>query len=358
MHIPFSFSHVLRVSSFGCILFALLLVCALPVYGQGLSVRVQPSTIEKQIDPGETVEGVITVTNQNGGKQTYFIDTRNVTGMNDTGTPTFSSERSDDPLEAASWITASRELITLDVNESITVPYSITAPENASPGSYFAAFFVTREADKTIESGAGVGFHVASLVNLRVTGEVNEDMLFREFFTEKSFFTQPDVYFKARVDNTGTIHQRPRGIITIRDMFGNEIGKTTFNDSSGAILPHHDRVFDTTWTYDGFAIGKYTAVASVLFGETEKNTLTKEVSFWVVPIKEIGIIFGIIAFILLMFIFGIKRYIRKALKEAGATQKKVKEQKNITLARRLVRTAIRTLLVLIVLFTVLVIYNA
>jgi hypothetical protein len=358
MYRPFSFHLTLRLISFVCVLFGFLFAYIVPAYAQGLSVRVQPSTIEEQLDPGETIEGTITVTNKNGGKQTYFIDTRNVMGMNDTGTPTFSNEKSDDPLEAASWITVSQELVSLDVEESIQVPYTITVPENASPGSYFAAFFVTREADKTVQSGAGVGFHVASLVNLRVNGEVNEDMLFREFFTEKSFFTQPNVYFKARVDNVGTIHQRPRGIITIKDMFGNEIGKTTFNDSAGAILPRHDRVFETTWTDDGFAIGRYTAVASILFGETNKNTLTREVSFWIVPLKEIGIVFGILALILLVFIYGVKRYIRNALKEAGAGEKKAETKKNITLARKMIQTAIRTILVLLVLFIVLVVYNA
>ena len=328
------------------------------LYAQGLSVRVQPSTIEEQIDPGETITGSITITNQNGGAQTFFIETRNVTGMNDTGTPTFSNERSDDPLEAASWIEVSKEFVTLDVSESVEVPYQITAPLNASPGSYFGAFFVTREADDTVENGAGVGFHVASLVNLRVTGEVVEDMLFREFFTLKSFFTQPEVFFKTRVENTGTIHQRPRGIITVRDMFDNEVGKTTFNESKGAILPNHDRVFETTWEHDGIAIGRYTAVASVLFGENEKKTLTREVSFWVIPIKEIGVIFGVIAILLLAFIYGVKRYIRKALKEAGAhaSSKKTKEQ--ITFARRLIRTAIRLILVLVVLFILLIVYNA
>lgn len=346
------------------LIFTLAILClfcglaVLPAHAEGLAVKVQPSLIDETVDPGQVLEGTLTVTNENGGIQTYFITTRNVNGMSDTGTPSFADTSSDDPLEAASWIKPLQKSVTMDVGESVTVPYRIEVPQNASPGSYFAAFFVTREAEEVIQSGAGVGFHVASLVNLRVSGEVNEDMLFRDFYTKKSFFTKPSVFFTARIDNTGSIHQRPQGIINISDMFGNSVGQVGFNDSAGAILPHFDRVFETTWNYDGFALGRYKATASIVFGETQKKTISKEVTFWVVPVKEVGIVLGGIILLLLVFIYGVRKYVRNQLRKAGHTTQSKKETPNITFARRLVRTVTWLVVILALLFIGMLVYNA
>ncbi len=321
----------------------------------GLALMVQPTTIEEVLDPGQSMDGHLTITNKNGGKQIYFISSRNVVDVNDTGTPTFSTEFIDDSLEAGSWLKPEVTSVTLDVNESVQIPYRIEVPENASPGSYAAAFFVTREADSVTESGAGVGFHVASLVLIRVTGEAFEDMMFREFRTGKSFFTQPNVFFSARLENTGTVHQRPRGIIAIKDMFGNDVGSVSFNEGGeGAILPQKERVFETTWEDEGFVIGRFTAIASVLYGESQKKTITREVSFWVIPIRELAIAFGILAVLLLAFVFGVKRYIRNTLKKSGHIQQEGREKKNITFARRLARTAVRLVMLLILLLLVMV----
>jgi hypothetical protein len=333
-------------------------VVALPAHAQGLAVKVQPSLIDETVDPGQVLEGSLTVTNENGGTQTYFITTRNVSGVSDTGTPSFDETISDDPLEAASWILPLQKSVTMDVGESVTVPYRIEVPQNASPGSYFAAFFVTREAEEVLQSGAGVGFHVASLVNLRVSGEVNEDMLFRDFYTQKSFFTKPSVFFTARIDNTGSIHQRPQGIINISDMFGKTVGQVTFNENAGAILPHFDRVFETTWNHDGFVLGRYKATASIVYGETQKNTLSKELTFWVIPIQEVGIVFGGIILLLLAFIYGVRKYVQNALKNAGHTTSTKKETANITFARRLMRTVTWLIFVLVLLFIGMLVFNA
>ncbi len=323
---------------------------------EGLAVKVQPSTIEEIVEPGQVLEDVLTVTNKNGGKQTYYISTRNVLGMSDTGSPEFSDETSSDSLEIASWIRPGKDSVTIDVGESVEIPYRIEVPENVSPGSYFGAFFVTREADIATESGAGVGFHVASLVNLRVSGVVKEDMLLREFFTEKTFFSEPSVYFQTRIENTGTIHQRPRGIISIIDMFGNDVGRATFNDNAGAILPQTDRVFDVTWNYNKFALGKYTAIASVVYGESQKKTISKEISFWIVPLKEVGIAVGSIVFILVVFIFGVRRYVQNVLRKAGqSTLPKVKTR-NITFAKKLVRTFIWLIAFLFILFIGMIVF--
>jgi hypothetical protein len=324
----------------------------------GVAVKVQPTTIDESVEPGQTIEGTLRVTNENGGTQTYFISTRDVTGMTDVGRPEFAAEGSIDELSASTWIRPSIREVDIAVGETVEIPYEITIPQSASPGSYFAAFFVTREAEVALESGAGVGFHVASLVNLRVKGDVVEDMQFREFYTDKSFYTEPTVLFTTRLENTGTVHERPRGIISISDSFGNNVGQVTINDSLGAILPRFERVYEAEWKNDGFTIGKYHAIASILYGDTSKQTITRTISFWIVPVREVGFVLGGLALVIFAFVLGLRLYIRRTLRKAGVahTGGKVKETSNITFARRMVRTLGRLLVVIIILFIGVVVF--
>jgi len=336
-----------------------LFVHSAPVLAQnGVAVKVQPSTVEEALDPGAIAEGELTVTNQNGGRQTYFIGTRNITGMDINGRPDFSDTPSTDPLEAASWIKPLRDSFALEVDESATVPYRIEVPNNASPGSYYAAIFVTREAETTTESGAGVGFNVAALFNIRITGDAIEGLKIAEFYTDNSFYSKPHVLFTTVIENTGTVHQRPKGIVTIVDMLGNEVDKMRVNKQAGGVMPHMKRSFEETWDNDSFSFGKYTATLSVVYGETSQETLTRKMSFWIVPIKEVGILFGSIALLIICVLYLLRAYVRRQLRKAGHTSVSKQESSEISFARRMARTLTRLLVILLVLFIGIIIFSS
>jgi hypothetical protein len=336
------------------------LIFARPAFAQdGIGVRVQPSTLDERADPGETISGVLTVTNQEGGRQTYYIATRNIDDMDESGRPEFSKDDPTDPMRAASWIKLDTTSITLDQGLSAEVPYHIVVPSEASPGSYFAAIFVTREAVNPTESGAGVGFQVASLLNLRVNGTALESVLFRELSTQKTFYTEPNVTFTARLENTGTVHERPRGVITISNMFGRRVGQLILNENAGGIMPRNDRVYETTWSTDAFTLGRYTASASVVFGDTDKQTITRDVTFWVVPLKEVGYVVGGVLLAALVLTLLMRAYVRRALTRAGHTSASSREERTErSFMQRLVRTIVWLVVLLALLFIVLLAFYA
>jgi hypothetical protein len=336
-----------------------MLCCVTPtdVHAQGgIAVKIQPSTIEEQLDPGDVAEGVITVTNENGGTQLYFIGTQNIDDMTDTGRPIFDEGDPDDPSKLASWITPTRESVTIEVGRSIAVPYRIEIPHDASPGSYHAGIFVRREPEVTGSTGAGVGFGVASLVHLRVNGIVNDDMLLREFYADRSFYTEPHVQFRTRVENTGTIFQRPRGIITITDMLGNNVASLEINKDAGGIMKQKDRMFSNEWSTDDFTLGKYTATADVVFGDKQKETTTRIVSFWIVPIKEVGVMLGGVVVLILLLVFGLRAYVRRELRKAGQTVRSKKAPAQVTFARRMTRTLLRLVVLIVITFVLIVVF--
>jgi hypothetical protein len=316
----------------------------------GVGVRVQPSTVDERADPGTALDGVLTVTNQDGGKQTYYVATRNIDDMDDSGRPNFSKNPPTDPMELASWIKLSKSAVELEQGQSDEVPYRIEVPAEASPGSYFAAIFVTREAENPTESGAGVGFQVASLINLRVNGNALEGIMIREFSSDKSFYTKPSVRFNTRIENTGTVHERPMGIISITNMLGKKVGQVVLNENGGGVMPRTDRTFQTEWSTDSFTLGRYSAIASVAFGDTQKQTITRELTFWVIPVKEVGLVLGLVVLVALLITWSMRRYVRKALARAGHAGALEQNAITTSFAQRLVRTLAWLLVLLALLF--------
>lgn len=328
---------------------------------QGLAIKVQPSTIEERLDPGQTVSGEFFVTNENGGTQTYFIGTQNIVSQDENGRPIFSELSGDDPLEAAAWVVPSEDTVTLDVGQTAVIPYTITVPQNASPGSYFAAIFVTREADKATESGAGVGFQVASTITLRVNGTAVEGLTVNEFATDRSVYTNRTLGFSVRMTNTGTIHQRPVGIVSIADMFGNELTITPplmLNENGGTVMPREERTFTASWTNDRFMIGRYTATLSTVYGESDRLTVLNRTSFWVLPVRVLGILVGGLVVLILITMMALRAYIRRALTRAGVSAHSGAADRIESFLKRLMRTLAWCAVLIMLLFIGMVVFFA
>jgi len=322
-----------------------------------LSVKVQPSTIEEMVDPGNSASGVLTITNESADSETYSLGTKTITGMNEDGKPSFAAVDPTNPMQLASWIVLDSSSVQLEKGKSTQVAYHLNVPEDASPGSYFAAIFVTREAAKLTQSGAGVGFQVATLVNLRVNGDALSKVQLREFSTDKVFYMQPSVIFTTRIENQGNIYERPHGVITISNTLGKEVGQVIMNKQGGGMMPQTDRVYKTEWTSDTFTLGRYTALETINYGDTEKRTVVRETSFWVVPVKEVGIFVGSLALVLLLLFVAIRSYIRRALRRAGHSEKGMTTPPaNVTFAQRMVRTVVWLLILCLVLFIGMIVF--
>lgn len=322
----------------------------------GVGVRIQPSTIDERVDPGSEASGVLTVTNENGGRQTYYIATRNVESMDDSGRPIFAKIPSDDPHEVAAWIKLDVRSTTLEVGQIAEIPYRIQVPADASPGSYFGAIFVTREAETPGESGAGVGFQVASLVNLRVNGNAVEGIKVREFSTDRQFYARSNVHFKMRIENTGTVYERPRGIIVIKDMLGREVGNVILNEKGGGVMPRNERTYETEWVPDGFLFGRLTAEATIGYGDGAQSTVMGDTSFWVIPYKEIGVVLGVGLLVVLVASLGVRAYVRKAIQGAGMREKEA-TTKTRTFGQRVLRLTLWIVLLVLIVFAALIAFN-
>jgi hypothetical protein len=202
------------------------------------------------------------------------------------------------------------------------VPFVVRVPSDASPGSHFGGIFFDQRPVKQQTTGTGIGIRIGSVISLRIAGDIVEESRLREFSTDKFLYNVPIVTFLTRAENLGNVLVRPRGLVEISDMFGKKMSTVRVNDAAAPIFPGESRPFSVGWEYDGFAFGRYQAVVSLTYGEDGKKTISGTTSFWVLPVKPIIIVLGVILALILGLYISMKVYVRKKLREMGASSNK------------------------------------
>jgi hypothetical protein len=180
---------------------------------------------------------------------------------------------------------------------------------------YKRQIFVTVEAPHLRANGAAVGYEVGAIVSLRIAGDVVETARIREFSTDKLIYSKPDVKFKVRVDNPGTVLIRPRGPLqVINTITGKQLAILTVNDTLGGVFPGTTRDFEIAWQDSELAFGRYQGVVGLLYGEQgAQTTVSAVVSFWILPAHIILPVVGILLFIILAVYFGVRLHIKRTL---------------------------------------------
>lgn len=279
-------------------------------------VEIKPAVLEDRADPGQTYNFTIRATNISNAEKVFFLSAQDIKGLDDSGLPIFSQESEVTPFELSAWVRLPEESITLGPNETKSIPFTIIVPKDASPGAHFGGVFLDAKPPKQRVNGSGVGLKIGTIINLRIAGDVNEDAQLREFSSGKIVYgSAANVYFNTRLANLGNVLLRPHGLIEITDMRGSKVGLVKVNDNGAGVFPGADKTFTSTWDFDGFALGRYQAVASLVYGEDGRKTVSAATSFWVLPLKPILTILGSIFVALLILYMLVRSYINRKIRE-------------------------------------------
>lgn len=281
----------------------------------GLSVA--PAIIEDRLEPGQTYDFTMTVTNLAQKESVITASARDIEGINAGGQPKFAPEQEKTPYELSSWVTFREKEFTLGPGDAHTLAFSITVPEDASPGSHFGGVFFVVDADRAEAEGAAsvIGYQVGTILNMRLSGEVQEDAAIRSFTSDKFIYDAPDVNFTLRLENLGNVLVRPHGFVEITNMRGVKVDTIEVNKAGAGVFPASEREFEAKWQTDTFALGRYQASASVVYGEDGRKTITSTLSFWVLPMKLIGGILGGFVVLILALYFGMRMMIRRKVRQ-------------------------------------------
>ena len=294
------------------------------------SITVSPPKHEFNVDPGASISDVISITNGDAADLVLETSVADFIAEGEAGKPSFVEQEDESAFSMSAWVSFPSGLIVVPAGEKIEVPFSIAVPEDAEAGGHFGTVFFS-----PVTSGTGavaVKQKVGVLLLVSVSGDVIEK-------GELSVFgafgkgTEPDdvaiknpgrifqsfpITFATRITNTGNVHIKPVGSITIKNMFGkvlprigeelilNEAGAVKgsqisdtipVNDGRGNVLPESSRVFLSSWkgygsyvlnidqekviTWKGLGFGRYTAELSLAYNGTQFPA--QIIHFWIIP---------------------------------------------------------------------------
>jgi hypothetical protein len=260
-------------------------------------LTIQPVKISETLNPGETVTGTLLLSNASDGEIDVEASTQDFIPVSGAESIQFVG-RTEGVTSVIDWITVgSEKTFSFKKDETREIPYTITAPENAEPGSHFGVIFF--KATPKVE-GAGslkVGTQVGMLVLVAVPGNHLQKGQILDF-TAPKFVQGGPVPFTMTFENTGTVHFEPKGTIEIKSMLGEKVADVPIEGQ--VVLPTSVKNINAQWHVSGILLGQYTASATIIDGEGEALT-TKSVTFWAFPLwYSLGFI---VVFALLFFIF-------------------------------------------------------
>lgn len=268
---------------------------------------VGPGRTEIELFPGETITQEITVTNRISGDRKFLLEVEDVTGSDDGSTSVSLTGDEIGPYSIRDYISFPKDEFVLELGERARIPVTITVPPDAEPGGYYGSVLVSTVQQGSSEGGqtrSPVIARVGSLFFLRVKGEAVEggETKSISMIDDKLWYEKGPVKMGILYENTGSVHLNPFGTLSVKNMFGEEVGYVELEP--WFVLPTSLRVREITWDRE-FLLGRYTVEVKVNRGY-EDIIDEVSVSFWVLPWKIVGGVFAA----LFVVIFGIRAFFR------------------------------------------------
>lgn len=307
------------------LLFGLLVFCFLlpKAHAEGVSLGITPPTIVIQTAAPAFIERNIRIQNKtdqtitlgisfepftqsagNNGKVSYILD-----DDSDFGTESEIFQKINIIEEGQ--VT---KAVTLSPKQEKALTLSLTLPEDQPDKDYyFSILFVSKDITTPLATEnqkdhirayshleAAIGLHVL----LSILSSEKQPEGFIDAYSAPLFIQSGPVPFTLHFRNTGSYLLTPGGIILIKNMFGQTVGKVTIPKTN--VLAKTTRIIPISWTEE-FLFGPYSAQLMLTIPDTSIS-FRRSVSFMAFPIE---IIVGIT--VLIIIFVWLKRRVRRYL---------------------------------------------
>ncbi|MCA9332672.1 hypothetical protein KDA00_02250 [Candidatus Saccharibacteria bacterium] len=265
---------------------------------QSITLGVSPQILDITANPGESFTNTFRLTN--GSKESLSIEAtpKNFTPRGEEGAVNITEE--DTGYSLAKWTTVSPKTTIIEAGKTIDFKATIDVPENAEAGSHFGSIVFKTLPPAQPAATTAVSQEIAPVILVRISGDIRESAEIIEFKTNQSLYSnQSKVVLTSRIKNTGNVHFKPSGKITIKDMFNKEVASMDIDQRN--ILPETIRQFTNEWSTNGVKIGKYTATLTVVYG-SDNNIQTSSTSFTFFPYQIIIPAFLIIVLVIFVIV--------------------------------------------------------
>lgn len=271
-------SNIQKIFSFGLSIFAAFALTVISAFAVG----VKPVRTELAIDPGSSATATIRVINSESVPITVEPEITIYTKNDENGFPIAEDLTDDDPMNIRDWISFDAKSLTLDPNSEKEVSFTVSVPEGAEPGGRYASVLYTATDDEEV-SGIKIQTAVPSLILVKVSGEeIHKSEVTNFSLKGNKLFGDKSPTFAIDFQNSGNVHEKPRGSITLTDADGTTLtqiagyrdpssgealiaDKIPLNLIGGNVLPGSSRIFTGEWNQN-ISSGKFTAQLELNYG--------------------------------------------------------------------------------------------
>lgn len=256
------------------------------------SITMSPSAKKYQLNAGQVKSDTLTVLNDG---QTAYDFTMYATPYwikDSSYQPDFSS---DNPrADAYAWISFEKSRYHAEPRETITIPYTITVPEDVAPGGHYAIVFAEVQPPEGTDANLVIKKRVGTIVYASTTGDVQ---LAGKTTSLSVPWFQPAAPMAAHatVENTGNSNFTVTTKLTVSDIFGNV--KADINNQYET-LPGTTRNITMQWQHSPwFGLYKVQATSTVLGDTTTASSFVLVMPYWMILLL-IGIVIAGVAYAL------------------------------------------------------------
>jgi hypothetical protein len=221
---------------------------------------------------------------------------------------------------------ALKNFVVLPITDFILAPgesheynASLQIPASAEPGGHYGViqFLITNPGQGQVSVHNSVG----TLVLLRVAGKIEKagQQISLHAYVEQTKNSQPvrksvflvdpmehkPIILESRFKNTGNIHFKPDGKVSIQQILGS---KTNLNLPNNTVLPNSIRSYETEWGRAPF-IGIVKASSSFEFGTPPERTGVKSVYLVFFPWRLALIILTITTLLAALFTYLVVKFV-------------------------------------------------
>jgi hypothetical protein len=286
--------------------------------GHVSALTVSPAMRDFYRPPGSEITETVHLYNETSMPQTYYpraVDF--VAPKDESGTPLWvDSGTSDHSYSMSKWINVADTAIPVAPGERKDVKITINVPNNAEPGSYSAGLLFLDQ--KPSDTNVGLAGQVGPIFLLNVDGVMKEDMKVLTFDLENKdkLNTALPIRFLLRMQNDGTVHQIPRGAITIHGWWPKTRIIAVNPNNLSHVLPRSVRRLTPTWNgtpeqpsgflsaikyeYDNLAFGRFKADLNLEWGVQKNETINQSLTFWIIP-WHLGL--AVLGCLILLYLF-------------------------------------------------------
>lgn len=273
------------LSFWGLFLAILFFSVANPASAQqaGRGIGLSPLNYEITANPGDTITNEIKVFNPSQGTIGVKMEIEDFAVEGEEGRVKLEPAETE-TYSIAQWLLIDPLDFVLAPGEQKMVSFTITVPQSAEPGGHYGSILAsTRPLEGGPSSGAGVASRVGALVLLSVTGQVSEGLTVKDF-TAPLYSEYGPINFSTRFENSGSVHVKPRGFITITNWLGQQTAVLEIPQRN--VLPNSIRKIEVPLNAKRLWAGKYTATLTVSYGSANNQINPIVISFWAFPWKD------------------------------------------------------------------------